>query len=126
MRHGCLLAILVGSLAVGCQAPAPVAIPPQLHGTWRTDARKYERAHFELRKDAIVLGFGEGHPSEAYPVTAVTAEPQQGATFYRITYRHGAQGVDDTLAFYHSPAAGGLIRFKSQQDITWRKEGAER
>jgi hypothetical protein len=125
MRHGWLLAIVAGSLAMGCQAREPVAVPRQLHGVWKTQEPKYADTYFELREGDVVLGSEAGR-SAPHRVTTVTAEPQEGATFYRITYRNAAEGVDDTLVFYHYPAPGGLIRFKSQQDIAWRKEGAER
>jgi hypothetical protein len=97
-------------------------LPGDLQGVWRTSHDKYADIHFELQPQAVVLHAGEGE-YQSHPITGVKAEAQADASIlYRVMYRHTLEDSDMTFAFFYSSRQGGVIRFKNQQDIEWRKE----
>ncbi len=122
MRHLWLLAALAWGLAA-CGSQGPPTLPAELRGVWKTSYPRYADIHFELRQDAVVLHAGEGR-YQSHKITAVQSQPEEGATLYRVTYRHAREGTDDVFAFYYSSARGGLIRFKNQRDVVWEREAA--
>jgi hypothetical protein len=121
MRGRWLMAMLVCGMLLGCRSAEPPELPPALHGVWTTPHEKYADIHFELQPRAVVLHAGGGH-YQSHAITAVQAQAEQDVVLYRVGYRHTQEHSDLVLAFYYYRLHGGVIRFKSQQDIAWRKE----
>jgi hypothetical protein len=116
---GGVLALVIVCLLVGCGAGrTPASVPPELHGTWRTEARGYEDRFFTLSATSIAIGTGNGSVN-AYPVRTL-ARAADGM-LYSLSYVNEPEGADDTLFFYYTPENGGTIRFKNQANLVWKR-----
>ena len=95
-------------------------IPPELIGTWETADPRYEERSFELTTDRIILALGEDG-KKSYLIERFEKSQEFRATTYTLTYTNLVEGASDTVAFYYEPRDGGVIRFKNQQKIEWKK-----
>jgi len=50
----------------------------------------------------------------------VKKDVQDNEVLYTIKY-HNSDGVQYTLSFYYDATNGGMIKFKNQKNIKWRK-----
>jgi hypothetical protein len=124
MKFRCaFIPIAILTVLLGCRASKePVVVPSELHGIWKTEDSRYEGRSFELRADTIILALGE-EGKESYPIETLEKRQELRGTLYVLTYRNLIEGFSDSLLFYFEPREGGLIRFKNQMEIEWKKEG---
>jgi hypothetical protein len=112
------------ALLSACQgSDAPVVVPPDLVGLWKTDHPRYEDRYFELTVDKITLGMGSGDTG-SFPIREIGRERAGRTTLYSVGYANAVEGVRDTLSFYYEPQDGGAIRFRNQQNILWKRARA--
>ncbi len=104
----------------GCKLWRDTSLPDKLIGVWKTSEPRYSERFFELRKGIIVFGTG-GDSISTYPITDVNKVVEKGKTLFTIYYANKA-GQEYQLSFYYEEANGGLIRFKNQKQIVWKKE----
>ena len=109
------------SLLFGCQPREPTAIPDELLGVWETSAPKYKRCFFEIKKDSITFvnrDSLEGPDINTIVKIEITKEEKQ--ILHTIHYKK-MKGEEYKFPFYYDTSEGGIIRFKNQEEIEWRK-----
>lgn len=103
----------------GCGARSG-PLPPELEGTWRTQAQGYA-ANF-LRITPQVVAFGtDGTPATEYPIAQVAPRADEDGDGYTITYLDES-GRELTLVLSYSAAYGGMLTFTHQSHLRWTKE----
>lgn len=102
----------------GCQ-PGNKSTPDDLIGVWKTTDSRYAGRSFELTKDHIIFGTGENSAS-FHPIAEIQKLPQAGANLYTIIYVN-QEGQKYKFSFFYNSDSGGVIWFKNQNDIRWRK-----
>ena len=105
---------------IGCGWWTEDTAPADLEGVWVTDAPRYARCSFELRRDMIVFNNAQGHADINF-IQRIETRLEKGTHLYSITYKD-RKGQTFILAFYHEQTTrGGHIRFKNQKNIRWRR-----
>ncbi|HYL80022.1 MAG TPA: hypothetical protein VEU07_04365, partial [Candidatus Acidoferrum sp.] len=105
----------------GCGASQePVVMPPELVGVWKTIDARYVDRGFELTSDTIILATGE-EGKHAYPIQQLEKRVDMRDASYVVTYGNSLEGVADRLSFSYEAREGGVIRFKSQRGIVWKR-----
>ena len=113
------LAILTSFLT--CQSKENSTVPDELAGVWKTSVLKYKNCFFELNKDIII--FANGNLLENRDVNFISkieSTPKEGQILYSIYYVN-LEDKKFKFSFYYDPSNGGIIRFKNQEKIEWRK-----
>jgi hypothetical protein len=114
-----LLPITLVATICGCQPGNGHTVPEHLLGVWKTSHPKYADRYFEIRKDVIIFGQGEGK-SEFHAIADVDQSADGESTLYTITHvNHDGQRF--TFAFYYRPDDHGALWFKNQKDIKWTR-----
>ena len=113
------MAFVILMILVGCQSREGATVPDELVGTWKTSAPKYVDRSFEIRKNVIILGTGQGN-TDLHPISNIQEARDGEAIFYTISYVN-YEGRPDRFSFHYDPARGGVIRFKNQQRIEWTR-----
>ncbi len=110
-------------LFFGLQCSGKKAIPEELIGVWKTQATEYADRPFEIKKDYVIFGTGEGK-SDIYPIINVVIgkAPEAEGTLFTILYKN-VTGQEYKFSFYHDSANRGTIRFKNQKQMVWKKVG---
>jgi hypothetical protein len=105
----------------GCRSGKNKTVPDELVGVWKTSAPNYADRSFELKKDAIIFGTGEGKVSfNTILQVEEVREEKEKMVLYVIHYT-GEGGNDYALSLYYDATNGGTIRFKNQMQIEWTK-----
>jgi len=95
-------------------------LPENLLGTWTASEQKYTDRFFELTQNTVTFGIGKEKTS-VYDISNVEKDVRDNDLLYTIKY-HNSDGVQYTLSFYYDATNGGVIKFKNQKDIEWRKK----
>lgn len=95
-------------------------VPDYLVGVWKTPAPGYANNSMEIRKHAVLF---ETAPSvfAVNPVVNVEVSGADGEDLYTLHYSGDESGKEYTLSFYYYPENGGLIRFKGQKNLEWKR-----
>ena len=101
-----------------CHERVPVTIPEELVGKWKTSAPAYAERFFELGKDSISFGTGEGQ-TELYFIKGMEKINEKGRTLFTLYYEN-VEGEEYEISFYHSKTEG-VVRLKYQKGLAWRK-----
>jgi len=98
------------------------SVPDDLIGVWKTTAPTYADRFFEIKKDEVIFGTGEGN-FDTYPISEIKTEkdPREQGTLCTLYYKN-IEGQEYKFFFYYDPANQGTIRFKNQQEMIWTKE----
>ena len=110
-----LLAILAA-----CQAQKENPVPDHLLGVWTTSAPRYADRYIEIRNDIIIFGTG-GETFELHALMDITETREGESIVYTITHLNH-YGQRYRLAFYYDPSTNGIIRFRNQREVAWKKE----
>jgi hypothetical protein len=99
-------------------------VPDDLIGVWKTSTPEYEDRFFEIKKDEIIFGTGEGNV-DTHRISNIEMEKVRGAesSLYTIHYKN-LEGQEYKFSFYFDPIKHGLIRFKNQDKMVWAREGS--
>jgi hypothetical protein len=91
-------------------------------GLWKTSAPKYADRSFEITKERITFGKGEGNfEIDLIKKIHMKQFPQDKSRLYTIYYEDD-KGEENTFAFYYYHENGGVIRLKNQREIEWKKD----
>ena len=122
MKKTRFIAILITLIVFGWQCGNNEVSLDDLMGVWKTSAPKYADRSFEITKERITFGIGEGN-FEIYFIKKIYVKqfPQDNSRLYTIYYEN-SEGDENTFAFYYSLEKGGLIRLKNQRQIEWEKQ----
>ena len=113
------LAILASLLA--CQSKENKVVSDELAGVWKTSAPKYKDCFFELNEHFVI--FVNGHLLENIDINFISkikSIHNKREILYNIYYEN-LESQEFKLSFYYDPSDGGIIRFKNQEKIEWRK-----
>lgn len=95
-------------------------IPPELHGTWRTDEPRYASRRFELLADQVVFQVGDSAMNvERHVVSRVKRSKSARGSLYRVLYN----GADGELYQFSFTFDNQYIRFANQPDFAWSRSG---
>jgi len=95
-------------------------------GVWKTSEPTYADRSFEITKERITFGIGEGKFDIHYiKKIRVKQFPQDKSSLYTIYYE-GNDGEEYTFAFFYYHENRGIIRLKNQRQIEWEKERVKR
>ena len=112
-------AILTSFLA--CQSNENSTVPDELTGVWKTSVLKYENCFFELNKNIIIFANGNLLQNrDVNFILKIESTPKEGQILYSIYYEN-LEDKNFKFSFYYDPSDGGIIRFKNQEKIEWRK-----
>jgi len=114
--------IALAGLAVvlsACAKRTYKEVPDEAVGVWKTPAEKYADRFFELKKDSVTFGIGDGG-SETYAVLKTEVQPEGGDNLYCVYYV-GNDGDIQQWSFYLPAGGQGSLRLKSQKSILWTK-----
>jgi hypothetical protein len=120
-RRTCIAMGILISLACCKAANEPVSVPPTLRGVWTTTDIRYAGRAFEVSGDRITLATG-GEQKDAHPIHRLERRADGRDHLYELTYRNLADNITDTLVLRYEGREGGVIRFKNQPHIEWRRE----
>ena len=96
-----------------------VVVPPELVGTWRTDAAPYADRSLEIGYDDVTIETGPGQIYTGF-IRDVQAAPGKSGTLYTISYT-----VEDTvnqISFNYDKYGDKTIRLKNQDQIVWTRD----
>jgi len=112
--------LIFGALSVnwGCEQGQTTIISDDMVGIWKTSDTKYEDRFIEFKKDAVILGQGDGNET-SLPIQKVTLIRQNGKELYTVHYLD-TDGDKDSISFYYD-SVGGILRLKNQERIEWTK-----
>ena len=102
-----------------CRHSKNTTVPVDLIGVWKTPEPTYADRHFEITKDTLSFGTGEGR-IDSHPILSIEEVPQvpQGAEhFYIISYADNGQ--KSVFSFHLN---NGVIRIKNQKALQWTKQ----
>ena len=102
----------------GCEQGQTTIISDDMVGIWKTSDTKYEDRFIEFKKDAVILGQGDGNET-SLPIQKVTLIRQNGKELYTVHYLD-TDGDKDSISFYYD-SVGGILRLKNQERIEWTK-----
>ena len=118
-----IMMISVFFLLFACQANVSKEVPDAIVGIWDTSDPRYADRAFEITKSSVIYEQGRGYYDfVSFPISKVEKIPQNEINLYTITYI-GSEGLKYEFSFYHVPTNGGLIRFKNQKNLVWKKRG---
>lgn len=108
-------------LFLGCQCGKKETLPDYLIGVWKTTGPSYADRFFEIKKDEIVFGTGEGS-FNTNAIIYIEAEKIRGekTSLYTIHYKD-RDGEKGAFSFHYDPAMNGVIRLKNQKQFAWTR-----
>ena len=112
------LSLALVSTLLWCTRETDVSIDSFL-GVWKTSAPKYKDRFFEISESTITFGTGNGN-SKKFTVDRVIKTVEEKKTVYTISY-NDVEGSDFKRAFYYTSKNNGVIRFKNQPEIEWKR-----
>jgi hypothetical protein len=94
----------------------------ELTGIWKPMDIQYNGAYFEIKRKAITFQTKDGD-SSSYTIMEIKKELLKGKEWiqYTIFYQdHDFQ--KEEFPFYFRSSGRGMIRFKHQPSLVWKKE----
>ena len=114
-----VLVVAAGANVYGWTRPVEEGVIPEvIIGTWATTSPQYADRAFEVRSDSLIFHIG-GNDSTVHAIERVEVEDLGGPMLLTVHYKEGS-GVNQ-FSFYYDPARGGVIRFRNQRSMAWRK-----
>lgn len=95
-------------------------IPDELVGIWKTPTFKYRDTFFELRKKVVIFRTKEGDVN-SYTITKMKREKNRNDEWILYTIYYQNNNLKTEFPFYYHPSQNGLIRFKNQLNLAWKK-----
>jgi len=115
-----LLLVLASISLYGLVRPSGrVEVPDVVLGKWTTTAQRYADKSFTVRKDSLVLYVSESD-STVYAIEGVEVEDLGGPLLLTVHY-WDADGLTE-FPFYYDTMRGGVVRFKNQRAMEWKRE----
>jgi hypothetical protein len=114
------LVVLIVIITINC-GKIPSA-PEGLIGIWRTSDMRYNDTSFEIKKKEIIFRTKEGN-SEIFSIIKIKREPMQDKEWVQYTIFYRSRDLQKLeFPFYFLPADSGVIRFKNQPYLVWKKD----
>ena len=120
LRAATYFAFLGAVLLPGCHLCNGKVAPEALWGVWGTSSERYRYCTFEIKGTMIVFMNGYGHV-DTNRIIRIEKTPEGRSVLYRIHYRDRKRDDFVLSLYYFKTPEGGVIRFKNQKQIAWRK-----
>ena len=115
-----LLLVLASISLYGLVRPSGrVEVPDVVLGKWTTTAQRYADKSFTVRKDSLVLYVSESD-STVHAIEGVEVEDLGGPLLLTVHY-WDVEGLTE-FPFYYDTMRGGVVRFKNQRAMEWKRE----
>jgi hypothetical protein len=114
------LALLLVIITINCGRTTSAS--EGLIGIWRTSDMRYNDTSFEIKKNEIIFRDKEGN-RESFSIIKIKKEPMQDKEWIQYTifyWNRDLQKVE--FPFYFQPDDLGMIRFKNQPYLVWKKD----
>ena len=122
MKVGSVLIIPIVLLAtVGCHRTDANLLPNDLVGFWTADEPRYQGRFLELLRPYVIIGAGPGESPQVQMVDSVESNRDGDNIVYNISSTD-LSGTHYKLTLLYNPAGGGVIHFKHQENIPWRRQ----
>ena len=116
-----LLVMILILIAFSVQCKENTVIADDMLGIWKTTSHKYKDTYFELKRNEVCFGTVEGSVN-SYIISEIDKKKEnEDWILYTIFYIDEALKKSEFI-FYYSSSADGLIRFKNQPTLVWKKE----
>ena len=109
--------VLVGVLPT-CE-PKIKTVPDHLLGVWHTKHARYADRFLEFRPQSVTFGTGS-NASQTYAIEQIEEVSVESETLYTVTYLD-TNLEEYRLSFFYPAASGGILSFKNQEGLTWKK-----
>ncbi len=112
--------LLLLAATVGCNRNATHLLPKELVGFWTADEPRYKGRFLELYRAYVILGTGPGEVPQVQIVDSVEADTEGDHVAYKIASTD-LNGVQYNMTLMYKPAGEGVILFKHQENILWKR-----
>jgi hypothetical protein len=124
MRYGrsiAMLTIAVVSAAFFAGCTGSSTAPEELIGVWTTDAEGYTGESIEFSRDRLIVSSDTSVFENSIEKVKTDKSGLPDTTLYTVYYLD-RDGEMNLMNLFYSSEGGGLLRFKSEQDIAWKKD----
>ena len=115
----CLAILLL--LTCSCR-PGRDPVPEQLIGTWQTSMATHAGSTMEISEYTLVFTSDRGVDTRSRIVGCKTFS-EKGQTVYQLSYQDQYKN-EYQLYLLYDPTDGGIVRFKNQPHLDWKRTGA--
>lgn len=115
-----LLFTIIVFLVSGCSSDSTA--PKQIQGVWKTGSPESAGVSIEFTRDRIIISSELGVVENAITKVKSRKGHLHNSMLYSIYYSDRFKETNLMNVLY-SPDDGGVIRFKSEQDVLWKKSG---
>ena len=98
-----------------------VKVPDELVGTWKTTTALYADRSLDIGRVSISFVTGGGTEYTGF-IDDIESSIEGGKTLY--TFSYSVDKVPNQVSFYYDSNNGGVIQFKNQQTVIWKKESS--
>lgn len=114
--------MLVSALLLGNSCSRNNTLSDELVGRWKTSSFPYRDTYFELKKNRIIFKTKEGDIN-IHPITKIKSQKIAEDEWILITVHYRNDDMQKMeFPFYYHTLDDGVIIFKNQKNIVWRKE----
>jgi hypothetical protein len=113
-------AIFAAGLLLGCSSQP--AAPKEIQGVWKTASPESAGVSIEFTPNKIIISSELGVVENAITKVKSQKGHLHGSMLYSIFYSDRFKETNLMNVLY-SPEDGGVLRFKSEQDVVWKKSG---
>ena len=111
---------------MGCDAPKPLAVSPELLGTWRTADPRYDGLFFKIDDVSFSYSTVEGKVENYAIVKYERGDLQAGQVISTHVLHGDRDGQKLRVSLLYEPGDGGRFKFKNQNKTIWTRESARR
>jgi hypothetical protein len=112
--------IFAAGLVLSCSSDT--AAPKEILGVWKTTSPESAGVSIEFTPDKIIISSDLGVAENAITKVKSQKGHLHGSMLYSIFYSDRFKEANLMNVLY-SPEDGGVLRFKSEQDVIWKKSG---
>ena len=114
------LAILV-LLTCSCR-PGRDPVPEHLIGTWQTSMASHAGSTMEIGEHVLVFT-SDHRVATRSRIVGFKTFSEKGQTVYQLSYQDQYKN-EYQLYLLYDPTDGGIVRFKNQPHLDWKRTGA--
>lgn len=119
-RTPIILAVLFALIFISC-GNIPTATD-EIIGMWKASDIRYNNTSFEIKRKEISFVTKEGDVN-CFTITKVKKEPMENKEWVQYTIYYNDRDLQKVeFPFYFNPSGSGIIRFKNQPSLVWKKD----
>jgi hypothetical protein len=114
------LAVLIAIITINCGKITTAS--DELIGIWKASNIRYHDTSFEIKKKAITFCTKEGN-SNSFRIIKIKKEVMQDKEWVLYTIFYIDRDMQkEEFPFYFRSSNSGVIRFKNQPHLVWKKD----